>query len=195
MSFYKYTFISVSIYKHIHIKPWVLILPYFFNYKMHSPPKLGRKMGVHLIVRMQLTWLTAMGEEGGSTAVEPGFFFFLFYSSKTQVRLMVWCVLQSEKCGNLWVIIDWFYSSKFSRFSHWEPFRVDFCVFVTCSIFFFLLKAVVCVFFKKTELVNQIFFPFLDIRSFAIVSQIQDVVFSVPPSYSHLFFLLVFQFR
>ena len=45
MSFYKYTFISVSIYKHIHIKPWVLILPYFFNYKMHSPPKTWEENG------------------------------------------------------------------------------------------------------------------------------------------------------
>ena len=46
-------------------------LPYLSDYKTHvSPPKFGRKMGVHLIVRMWLTWLTV----GGRAVVEKGFF-------------------------------------------------------------------------------------------------------------------------
>ena len=69
-------------------------LLYFSDYKTHPPPKFGRKMGVRLIVQIYLTWLAGVGR----AAVEQGFFiFFLFSSSKTQVCLMVQCVLQLKK--------------------------------------------------------------------------------------------------
>ena len=64
----------------------------FFGLQNTFPLKFGRKMGVHLIVQTQLTWLA-----GGRRGLWRSMFFPLFFSSKTQVRLMVRCVLQFEK--------------------------------------------------------------------------------------------------
>ena len=75
-------------------------LPFFGGSIRCTPPKIGRKMGVHLIAQMQLTWLAGRGGQWWSR----GFFFFLFSSSKTQVCLTVWCILQSKKYGTLGIL-------------------------------------------------------------------------------------------
>ena len=43
-----------------------MYIPYFSDYKTHHfPPNLGGKWGVHLTVRMKLTWLAWGGCDGG----------------------------------------------------------------------------------------------------------------------------------
>ena len=63
------------------------------DYKMHFPSKFGRKWGCILQSECSLPgWLGYGGGRGGVF-----FFFLLFSSSKTQVHLMVWCILYSNK--------------------------------------------------------------------------------------------------
>ena len=73
----------------------VFQLPCFSDYKMYFSPQIWEENGGASYIS-NVAYLAHWGR----AVVEQGFFF-LFSSSKTQGRLMVWYVLQSEKYGKL----------------------------------------------------------------------------------------------
>ena len=79
-------------------------VPYFLDYKTHFPPKIWEENG-GVSYSPNIAYLAG----GRGRGMEWGFSF-LFSSSKTQVCLMVRCILQSEKYGNSifsWLQLSW----------------------------------------------------------------------------------------
>ena len=92
------------------------ILPYFSDYKTHFPaPNSGGKGVCVLQSKCSFPGSLGRGSTGGRAVVEQGFFF-LFSSPKTQVYLMVWCILQSEKHGT------WFLSFQTCKLPFYSPY-------------------------------------------------------------------------